>query len=63
MLWIDDHRIDHGTKLAAVSNIYEIFNINCRNNFSCSKYAVVDKMLVGFRDDCFRQYIKSKRKK
>lgn len=58
------NRIDNGDKLAAISKIYEIFNANCTNNYSCSEYAVVDEMLVGFRGRCnFRQYIKSKPKK
>lgn len=58
------NKIDSGDKLAAISKIYEIFNNNCKNNYTCSEYAVVDEMLVGFRGRCsFRQYIKSKPRK
>lgn len=58
------NRIESGDKLAAISKIYDIFNNNCKNNYTCSEYAVVDEMLVGFRGRCsFRQYIKSKPRK
>ena len=57
-------RIQNGDKLAAISNIYNIFNSNCQANYTCSEYSVVDEMLVGFRGRCsFRQYLKSKPKK
>ena len=57
-------RIQNGDKLAAISNIYNIFNSNCQTNYTCSEYSVVDEMIVGFRGRCsFTQYLKSKPKK
>lgn len=54
-------RIAHGDKLAAISNIFNMFIINCQSNYSCGEYLTIDEMLIAFRGRCqFRMYLKNK---
>lgn len=49
------------TKLAAISEIWEILIDNCKKNYKPSSYLTIDEQLVGFRGKCaFRMYIPSK---
>lgn len=48
-------------KLAAISDIWNMFVDNCRNAFEPYEQITIDEQLVCFRGKCpFRQYIKSK---
>lgn len=48
-------------RLALISEFFEKFIKNCRDNYCCSEYVTVDEMLVPFRGRClFRLYMKSK---
>lgn len=49
------------TKLAPISEIWDIFTKNCRENYKPSAYVAIDEQLVAFRGRCpFRMYIPSK---
>lgn len=49
------------TKLAAISDIWELFVHNCMMNYKPSSYVTIDEQLIGFRGKCpFRMYIPSK---
>lgn len=48
-------------KLAAIRNIYEIFNKNIRKSYNVGVFVTVDEKLEAFRGKCsFRKYIPSK---
>lgn len=52
---------DLENRLSPISEIFEDFMKNCRENYSPSQLCTVDEMLVGFRGRCkFRMYIKNK---
>lgn len=54
-------RIRNGDKLAAISEVFELFIANCRSNYSVGEYVTVDEMLIAFRGRCsFRMYLKNK---
>ena len=56
-----DERIAAGETAAPISEIFQKFIKNCKENYTCSEYVTVDEMLVPFRGRCkFRMYIKSK---
>lgn len=49
------------TKLAAISDIWEVLVEQCKLNYKPSSYVTIDEQLVGFRGKCsFRMYIPSK---
>lgn len=59
-----DQRKESGDRLAAISDIFNEFIKNSISNYTCSEFATVDEMLVGFRGRClFRVYLSSKPKK
>lgn len=54
-------RIENGDKLAAISEVFDIFITNCQSNYSCGEYLTIDEMLIAFRGRCrFRMYLKNK---
>lgn len=54
----DRHERD---KLAAFSEIWELFLTQCRTNYKIGMHATIDKQLVSFRGRCsFRIHIKDK---
>lgn len=56
-----EERKANGDKLAAISEIFQDFIVNCQSNFSVSEYLTIDEMLVAFRGRCsFRVYLKNK---
>ncbi|XP_068203556.1 piggyBac transposable element-derived protein 4-like [Palaemon carinicauda] len=48
-------------ELGPVRQIFEMFEENCKKNYTPSEFVTIDEMLVAFRGHCpFRQYIPSK---
>ena len=48
-------------KLAAISDVFDKFIVNCQRNYSPSEYLTIDEMLAAFRGRCiFKIYIPSK---
>lgn len=55
----EDRRKDD--KLAAISEIFQMFNENCKKFYSVGEYVTIDEKLESFRGRCaFRQYIPNK---
>lgn len=49
------------TKLAPISEIWDIFVQNCISSYRSSSYVTIDEQLIGFRGKCpFRMYIPNK---
>lgn len=49
------------TKLAPISEIWDIFRMNCKKSYNPGSYVTIDEQLIGFRGRCpFRMYIPSK---
>lgn len=54
-------RSERKTKLAPISEIWDIFVDNCKKNYKPGSYLTIDEQLVAFRGKCpFRVYIPSK---